>query len=70
MSQRLKADLRNSIAFSDVNYDWKFENYPQNEQALMVQSLNLGKSRKNAQWETRSTFSFKNQTQMISNKRK
>ena len=37
----------------------------------MVQSLNLGnKSRKNSQWETRSTFSFKTQTQMINNKRK
>ena len=26
-----KIDFRNSIQFSETNYDWKFENYPKNE---------------------------------------
>ena len=36
LSLRIKDNLRSSIAISEVNYDWKFENYPRNEQALMV----------------------------------
>ena len=31
LSLKFKENLRHSIAFSDVNYDWKFENQPKEE---------------------------------------